>query len=213
MDNMEFNKIFAAVLVAGIVASLTGFISHTVIHPHKLHDNAYKIEGVVEDGAAGVAAPTGPQPILAMLASADVARGEQAAKACAACHSFNKGGANGIGPNLYGIVNANKAHLAGFAYSDGMKAKGGKWDYDSLNHMLWKPKAYIADTKMNFIGLKKPEDRAAVIAWLRTLSDSPAGLPSASQISAEEAELAPPAPAAEAAPAADAAPAEAAPAH
>ena len=192
MDNMEFNKIFAAILVAGIIASLSGFIAHKAVHPQKLDANAYAIEGVVEDGASGPAAPTGPQPVLAMLASADVARGQQVAKACAACHSFDKGGPNGIGPNLYGVIGHDKGGHAGFAYSDGMKALGGKWDYDSLNHLLWKPKVYVEGTKMNFIGLKKPEDRAALIAWLRTLSDAPAALPSASAIAAEEAALAPP---------------------
>lgn len=206
MDNMEFNKIFAAVLVAGIIASLTGFISHKLVHPHALTENAYKIEGVGEEAAGGVKAPAKPEPILAMIATADIAKGEQVAKVCAACHSFNKGGANGVGPNLWGVVNHAKGSHDGFSYSDGLKAKGGNWSYSELNHFLWKPKAYIDGTKMNFIGLKKPEDRAAVIAWLRTLADSPSGLPTAGQIEEEAAELAPP-PVEEATPAAEAVPA------
>jgi cytochrome c len=185
MDNMEFNKIFAALLIAGIVASLSGFVSHKLIHPHDLHENAYKIDAA-EDTSAGVAAgPAGPEPILALLATADVGRGEQIAKACAACHSFNKGGANGIGPNLWNIVNADKARLSSFAYSEALASMEGVWSYDSLNQFLWRPKSYVAGTKMNYVGLKKPEDRAAVIAWLRTLSDSPADLPSQSQINTE----------------------------
>ncbi len=192
MDNMEFNKIFAAVLVAGIVASLTGFISHKLVHPHGMEAHAYPIDGV-EAGGGGAAAKAAAvaEPVLGLLAAADVGRGEQVAKVCATCHTFNKGGANGIGPNLWGVMNQAKAAHAGFAYSDGMKAKGGTWGYAEMNRFLWKPKAYIDGTKMNFVGLKKPEDRAAVIAWLRTLADSPAALPSAAQIEAEAAALAP----------------------
>lgn len=192
MDNMEFNKIFAAVLVAGIVASFTGFVAHKLVHPHDLTENAYKIDGVVDDAAGAAKAPAMPEPVLGLLASADAARGEQLAKACAACHSFNKGGANAIGPNLWNVVNADKGHHTGFAYSEGMLAKEGEWSFANLNKFLWKPKAYIDGTKMNFVGLKKPQDRADVIAYLRTLADSQPALPSAGQIEAEAAELTPP---------------------
>lgn len=189
---MEFNKIFAAALVAGIVASLSGFVAYKLVHPHELHENAYKIEGVASAGSGGAKVEARPEPILAMIAGADVARGEQLAKVCATCHSFNKGGANGIGPNLWNAVNKDKGAVAGFAYSAGLAGMDGKWGYAEMNKFLWKPKAYISDTKMNFVGLKKPEDRAAVVAWLRTLADSPAALPNDAQIAAEAAELAPP---------------------
>jgi len=96
------------------------------------------------------------------------------------------------GITLWGVVNANKGVHAGYAYSDALMAKGGSWNYDSLNKFLWKPKKYIEGTKMNYLGLKKPADRAAMIAWMRTLAPSPAALPSAGQIAAEAAELAPP---------------------
>lgn len=206
MGGMEFNKILAAVLVAGIIAMFGGFISKQLIHPHKLAENAYNIE-VVEAAGPGGAKPM-PQPILAMLASADAAKGEKIAKACAACHTFNKGGPAGVGPNLYGVVGGPKDHMPGFAYSGALLEVGGTtWSYAELNKFLWKPKAYAKDTKMSYAGLKKPEDRAALIAWLRTQADAPKALPSAGEISAEEAELAPPeaaAPADGAAPAAEA---------
>lgn len=196
MGGMEFNKIFAAVLVAGIVAMLGGFVANLLVHGEKLEQNAYTIEVVESAGTAGGAEPM-PEPILAMIASADAARGEKVAKACAACHTFTKGGANGVGPNLYGVVGGPKDHAAGYAYSGALLEHGGStWTYAELNKFLWKPKKYAAATKMNFIGLKKPEDRAAVIAWLRTMADSPKGLPSAGEIAAEEAELTPPEPAA-----------------
>lgn len=189
MNNMEFNKLFAAILVAGIIASLSGFIASQLLHTEPPEQFAYAIEAT-EDTAGGTAAAAMPEPILAMIAAADVARGEQVAKACAACHTFNPGGPNGTGPNLAGVVNAAKAHHAGFNYSEAMKAKGGQWSYAELNHFLWKPKTYIKGTAMNFIGVKKPEDRAALIAYLRSISGNPA-LPSAGDIEAEMAELGP----------------------
>jgi len=209
MGGLEFNKIFAAILVAGIIAMLGGFVAKQLVSPHKLEKDAYAIEAMETAGSGGAAAPAGPQPILALMAAADAAKGEKIAKACAACHTFTKGGPNGVGPNLYGVVGGPKDHAAGFAYSGALLEVGGKsWTYAELNKFLYKPKAYAKNTKMSFAGLKKPEDRAALIAWLRTQADSPKALPSDGEIKAEEAELAPPA--AEAAPAADAAaPAEA----
>lgn len=191
MDNMEFNKIFAALLVAGIVAYLGGFIADRLIHPHALEKDAVAIEGIAGGATSGPSKPTGPEPILAMIADADIAQGEKLSRACAACHSFNQGGPNGTGPNLWNKVNAPVASKKDFAYSDALRAHGGNWTYAELNHFLWKPKADIVGTKMNFIGLKKPEDRAAMIAWLRTLSPSPAPLPSEADIAAEQEELTP----------------------
>lgn len=195
MNNLEFNKIFAAILVAGITASFSGFLSQKLVHGRELKENAYKIEGVADASGAGAAIEAKPEPILAMLAGADVAKGEQIGKVCATCHNFTKGGPNAIGPNLYGVVGRARGTHEGFAYSDAMKAKGGNWALADLNKFLWKPKWFVEGTKMSFVGLKKPEDRAAVIAWLRTLSDSPVGEPSASDIATEEAELKPAEPA------------------
>lgn len=190
MGGMEFNKIFAAFLLAAVVACLAGFVSKTIVHPHKLHEDAVHIEGVASVGG-GAAGPAMPEPIMGLLATADVAKGEKLVRACAACHTFDKGGADGTGPHLWNVMTRGVATAGGFAYSAGMKAHGGQWTYAELNHFLWKPKSVVADTKMNFIGVKKPEDRAAVIAYLRTLNDGQPGLPSQSQIDAEMAELGP----------------------
>lgn len=217
MGGMEFNKIFAAVLIAGIVAMLGGFIAKQLVHPKKLAENAYNV-AEMEGGAGGGAKAAMAEPILAMIATADAARGEKIAKACAACHTFTKGGPNGVGPNLWGVVGGPKDHIAGFAYSGALLEVGGKtWTYAELNKFLWKPKGYAPATKMSYPGLKKPEDRAALLAWLRTQADSAVALPSDGEIAAENAELAPPeeAPAADAAAApaeAEAAPAAAVPA-
>ncbi len=191
MGGMEFNKIFAAILVAGIIAMLSGFVAKKLVHPHELKENAFKIEGVA---AVGGAAPKEKlaEPILAMLATADIERGKKLSKACAACHSFDNGGKNGVGPNLWNVVGIQKQSHSGYKYSGVLNANGEEnWTYEALNKFLWKPKKYAPGTKMNYIGIKKPEDRAAMVAWLRTLSDAPKALPGATEIAAEQADLAP----------------------
>ena len=192
MSGLEFNKVFAAVLVAGIVAMLSGFVAENLVHPHALEGDAVAIDGEAADAGGGATKAAFPEPILGLLAAADVAKGEKISKACAACHSFDKGGAAKVGPNLYNVLGGPKAHMGGFAYSDTLKGMGGTWTYADLNQFLWKPKSLVNGTKMNFAGLKKPEDRAAVIAWLRTLSDSPKALPGEGEISAEAAKFAAP---------------------
>lgn len=186
MNNLELNKIFAALLIAGIIAMLCGFIAKQVVFPEHLAKHAVIIE-VAEAAEAGTAAKAaGPEPILALLATADVAKGQSVAKACTACHSLDKGGKDGVGPHLWGVVGRSKDSVAGFAYSGELSKVGEKsWTYAELNHFLYKPKAYAAKTKMNFLGVKKPEDRAALIAYLRTLNDAPPALPSDADIAAE----------------------------
>jgi cytochrome c len=178
MNEMEFNKIFAAILVAGIVAMLAGFVAEQFTHKKPLEEEAYVIE--VADapaGGHGEAAPSGPEPINAMLASASVDKGAALSKACAACHDFTKGGANRVGPGLWNVVNRDIGSHEGFAYSSELADASGAWTYDHLNAFLYKPKEAHPGTKMNYIGMKKTQDRADLVAWLRTLSDSPAALP------------------------------------
>lgn len=190
MTGPDSNKIFAAFLIAGITAYLAAFVADKLVHPHELETNAVEIDGAeVAGGADGVAAL--PEPIMHLIASADIAQGEKLSKACAACHSFDNGGSAKIGPNLWDVFGGTKAHASGFAYSDTLANMEGNWGYKELNYFLWKPKVYVEGTKMNYIGLKKPEDRAAMIAWLRTLSSSPKALPSETDIAAEKAELEP----------------------
>lgn len=190
MTGSQSNKIFAAILIAGITAYLAAFVADILIHPEELSENAVQIEGGEVAGGA-VSGPVGPEPILHLIASADVAKGETLSRACAACHSFDNGGPDKVGPNLYGIIGSSFAHKSGFAYSDAMQNMEGSWGYAQLNKFLYKPKSYVEGTKMNYIGMKNPEDRAAIVAWLRTMASSPAALPSEGQIAAEKAELAP----------------------
>ncbi|MFY8094970.1 MAG: c-type cytochrome [Niveispirillum sp.] len=179
MASSTFNKIFMAILTATLIALLAGFVSKKLVHPNFPAERAYKVEvPEAETAAADVpAAPAEPDPVTPLLAAADPAAGQKLVKACVACHSFEKGGANKVGPNLWGIVGNKHAHVEGFAYSDAMKAQTGPWDYEHLNKFLANPKATIPGTKMNYAGLKKVEDRAALIAYLRTLADSPVPLP------------------------------------
>lgn len=195
---MELGKIVGAIVLAGVIAVGSGFISRQIVHAERLDKNVFNIEvtQVAADAPAAPAAEAAPAAdaaaapaaasVLAMIATADVAKGEKLAKACAACHNFVKGGPKGVGPNLYDVVGGPKNHMAGFAYSGKLQSKGGNtWTYNELNQFLTKPAAYAPGTKMTFAGLKKPEDRAAVIAWLRTLSDAPKPLPTAAEIAAE----------------------------
>ncbi len=171
--NMEFNKIFGAVLVAGITAMVAGMAADVVIQPDELEKNAYHIEVAAVSTANAAPAAKELAPITPLLAAADTDAGKKKSKACAACHTFDKGGANRVGPNLWNIVGRDKAGVAGFAYSDAMKERGGVWDYEALNSFLAKPKKDMPGTKMNYAGLKKEKDRANMIAWLRSLSDAP----------------------------------------
>jgi cytochrome c len=173
MSSLEFNKIFAAVLLAGLIAMMSGFLADVLVEPEHLEKNAYVVDtGAVGGGQqqAAAAAPAGPAPIVPLLASANADAGQKAAKACQSCHSFEQGGANKVGPNLFGIVGAQPAQVAGFAYSDSIKKIQGAWDYENLNKFLHDPKAFAPGTKMTFAGIKNDQDRANLIAWLRTIS-------------------------------------------
>jgi len=191
MSDFENNKIFAAVLCALIVIWISGFAADILMHKDTHQEHAVHIDGAAHAAVAVDTKPQLPEPIMALLAQADIERGAKLSKQCAACHSFDKGGPTKQGPNLWNIVNNTKAHVSDFSYSDAMKSSEGNWTYDSLNQFLWKPKKYIPGTKMNFVGLKKPEHRAAMIAWLRTQAESQAVLPTEAEIAAEQARFAP----------------------
>lgn len=210
MDSFEFNKVIGAVLGAVFIIFSVSIVSDSIFAAHAPEQPGFAIEATETEAAApgegGVEA--GPEPIAPLLASADPAAGESLFKRCAACHTPESGGANKIGPNLWGIVNRPVASHEGFSYSAPMKAfaEGGTvWDYQHLSDFVLAPKALVKGTAMNFPGLKKPEDRANLIAYLRTLADSPEPLPeaTAAEAPAEGAQEAAPAeaPASEAAPA------------
>ncbi len=205
MDSFEWNKIFGGVL-AGLVAVLGVSITSDMMFARHLPEKpGYEVAGAEEAPAAGAAAAEVEKPAAFYLASADIAKGEAVFKKCAACHNVDPGGANGTGPALHGVVGRPIAAAGGFSYSDALSGmKGKNWDWDNLWGWLKSPKAFMAGNKMSFAGISKPEDRAAVIAYLNSKSASPLPLPAAPAEEAPAAEEAAPA-AEEAAPVADAA--------
>ena len=186
MDELHLNKIFAGFLFAALLLMAGIKISDILVPHQELPKNSYVIEVAEKtEVAAAKSAVVGPQPILAMLADADISAGEKLSKKCSACHVFDSSGKNKVGPALWNIVNRKMAASDGYVYSDALAGFGGNWDYQSLNAFLAKPKAYIAGTKMNFGGLKKSKDRANLIAWMRVKADKPVALPTAEDIAAE----------------------------
>jgi cytochrome c len=168
------NTIAGWVLFAGIIVLGASIVTGEVFHNERPEKMGYPIEGVVLAGEDGAAAE---KPID--FSVADAGKGEQVFKKCAACHNADKGGANALGPNLWGVLGKPHGHVAGFAYTDALKGKPGNWDFASLSEWLSNPKKYAPGTKMTFAGLSNPEDRANVIAFLNAHSDSPLPLPAA----------------------------------
>ncbi|HLS68953.1 MAG TPA: c-type cytochrome, partial [Kiloniellales bacterium] len=125
---------------------------------------------------AEAAASAGDSELLAAIAAADPAEGEGVSRRCAACHTFEEGGPNRVGPNLWNVVGGPVAHLDGFNYSDAaeeMAAEGVTWTYDNLATYLENPRDFMPGTRMVFPGLRSLEDRAAMIAYMRSMSDDP----------------------------------------
>jgi cytochrome c len=178
MDGFELNKILGAVLGTCLFTLSLNIIAGGVFAPHAHAKPGYEI-AVPEGGAPGTAQAALPpaEPINDRLANSDQKKGEASAKKCIACHSFEKGGPNKVGPNLWGVIGGPRAHAKGFSYSAAMKQSGGTWDFESLDRFLANPKAEVKGTSMTFAGIRRPEERADVIAYLNSLSDSPKPLP------------------------------------
>jgi cytochrome c len=181
MDSFEINKVLGAVLGTCLVLLAVNIAAGAIFAPKKPAKPGYEIAVKQEQPEDHGAAPAKEEPIEALLASASAERGANTAKQCQACHTFEKGGPNRVGPNLWGIVGRPRASHAGFNYSAAMKAKGGSWTIDDLNHFLTSPKGFIPGTLMTYAGLSRGTQRADVIAYLNTLADNPQPLPKAAQ--------------------------------
>jgi len=175
MSGFELNKIMGAILSAALLLMVIGIIGDVLVQPKK-HTSSM----VVADAPATAPAPEKEEkldPIGPLLAAANVEAGKKQANKCAACHTFDKGGKAKLGPPLWDIVNRKKAASDDFKYSPALAKKDGDWNYESLNIFIVKPRSYVPGTKMVFAGIRKPSDRANLIAYLRTLSDQPKPLP------------------------------------
>lgn len=176
--SLEGNKLVAAVLTAGIIAVGSGVIAGIIYKPHELEEPVYKVATTEAAPATGGAAAEPAKPLPVLLAAANPDSGAGAAKKCVSCHSFEKGGANKVGPNLWGIVGRDIASVPGFAYSDALLKMEGNWDFAKLDAFIHNPKAAAPGTKMSFAGVGKDSERADLLAWLNKQSDSPQPLPS-----------------------------------
>lgn len=180
MDSFEFNKVAGAVLASLLILLGVGmFLVPSLYAPTEPEQKAFIVEGVEEEGAAGAGAAEAPveQPIEALIAVATADRGERVARRCVACHTFDDGGDNKIGPNLWNVMGGKKAHLDNFNYSAAMAGSPGEWTWESMNAFLKKPSDYIPGTIMSFAGLNKPEDRAAIMVYLAAQAPAPYAKP------------------------------------
>lgn len=181
MSGLEVNKILASIILAILVVKVIGHLGDIIIdvEHHEMKETAYKIDvpdtGEVKSGVALKEEII--EPISLLLASASLEKGEKLFKKCSACHNYEKDSANKVGPNLWNLINRPKANVEGFAYSKALAEYGGEWGYEELAEFLYKPKKYIKGNKMNFAGLKKVQDRANLVLFLREHSDSPVPLP------------------------------------
>jgi cytochrome c len=184
VDSFELNKVLGAILGTCLGLLAINIAAGAIFAPTNPAKPGYEIE-VPEQKPSGQPQqqPQPQQPIEQLLANADVKRGENAAKKCAACHTFNKGGRPLVGPNLWGVVGRPKASEAGFNYSAAIKSKGGNWTIDDINQFITNPKAFVPGTNMTFAGVPRATERADIVAYLNSLSDNPAPLPKAAEAS------------------------------
>jgi len=184
MDSFEMNKIAGAVLFTLTMTLSFGILAEIVFHHPKPEKPGYDLASAAPAGGEAGSAGAAPaeEPLGALLAKASVERGQTIFKKCAACHTIDKGGKNGTGPNLYGVVGGPKGHRDDFAYSDAMKArhdKGETWSPDEIFAFIQAPQTFLKGTKMSFAGLPKAQDRADVLDYIHTMADSPVALPTA----------------------------------
>jgi cytochrome c len=182
MNSFELNKILGAILGTCLFVLALNITAGALFSAPKPAKPGYEI-AVTESPAAGggAAAPAQEEPIEKLLANASPEKGENSAKKCQACHTFNKGEPNRVGPNLYGAVGRPKASVPGFNYSAALKAKGGNWTIEELDKFLVNPKGFVPGTAMSFAGLPRGGERADIIAFLNSKSDHPQPLPKAAE--------------------------------
>ena len=183
MDSFEVNKIAGGVLGTLLATMGLGLAAEWFYEPSTPTKPGYDLPmAAAETGGGGdtqTAAPAAPLPVL--LAKASVDKGASLAKACGACHNFDKGAAAKVGPPLWGVVGRQVGTVSGFSYSEVIKGKGGEWTLDKINAFITSPKGYAPGTKMTYAGEQDPQKRADILDYLHTLSDDPQPLPAVSE--------------------------------
>jgi len=180
MDSFEWNKIAGAVLGTLIFVLVVSFATEAIYEPAKPAKPGYVVEGVQEEASATTSAAPAEEALPdfgTVLPTADAAAGQKISSRCEQCHDLSKGGPNKIGPNLWGVVGRARATHEGFSYSGAMSADHAPWTLDKLFKFLKSPAADVPGTKMSFAGLRSPQDRINLLAWLRTQGDSPVPIP------------------------------------
>ena len=173
----SFNTMAGCFLASALFAMVIGKVSNALVSVHELEKPAIAVSEAAPE-AAGGEKPAELPPISPKLKDANVEHGAQIFKQqCSTCHTIDKGGANKVGPNQWAVIGRKKASHEGFSYSSALQAKGGEWTYEDINHMIFKPQAFVKGTKMAFAGMPKEQDRADTIAYLRTMNDNPPPLP------------------------------------
>jgi len=179
MDSFELNKIIASILLVALLVIGLGKLADSVFHVKQPKNPGYQVE--IENQSTSLVTQVSEVEekidIVAIMALGDVVTGEKIFKKCAACHSIEKGGANKIGPALYGVVGSKVGHVSDYKYSKALATYGKQWSFEELNGFLTKPASYLKGTKMSYAGLRKETDRASVIKYLNQNSDNPIPLP------------------------------------
>ena len=181
MDSFEINKIIGAILLTALIVIGIGKFTDVLFHVEKPDQSAYKVEGLEVATSSGSVETSEKVvevvDIKALLAMGDLAHGEKVFKKCSACHMIVSDGKNMIGPNLWGVIGRTAGSISDYKYSKAMVAYGKEWTFEEMNAYLIKPQAYIKGTKMAFAGLRKEKDRASVILFMNSKSNSPLPLP------------------------------------